>query len=68
MGLTLVIPPRRQRQLSRGFLVTNISYPIVPKGKDEIRVQISASHTKKDIDEFIEAIGEAAKDCGVIAK
>lgn len=40
----------------KGFLVTNISYPIVPKGADEIRVQISAAHTKADIDEFVDAL------------
>lgn len=37
-----------------GFLVTNINYPVVPKGKDEIRVQISATHTKEDIELFVE--------------
>ena len=36
-----------------GFLITNINYPIVPQGRDEIRVQISATHTKDDIDKFI---------------
>ena len=40
----------------KGILVTNISYPIVPKGKDEIRVQLNALHTKNDIDEFFEAL------------
>ncbi len=40
----------------KGFLVTNISYPLVPKGKDEIRVQLSAAHSRKDIDEFISAL------------
>lgn len=37
------------------ILVTNISYPVVPKGRDEIRVQISATHTKADIDELVKA-------------
>lgn len=37
-----------------GVLVTNISYPVVPKGRDEIRVQTSAVHTKEDIDYLIE--------------
>lgn len=37
------------------ILVTNISFPVVPKGRDEIRVQISAVHTKKDIDELVKA-------------
>lgn len=50
----------------KGFIVTNISYPIVAKGQDEIRVQLSAAHTKKDIDEFIEAISVAGKELGLI--
>lgn len=44
---------------TEGILVTNISYPVVPKGKDEIRVQISATHTKKDIDTLIEVFKKA---------
>lgn len=51
---------------NKGVLVTNISYPIVPKGKDEIRVQISAAHTKKDLDEFIEKITFSGKKSGII--
>jgi glycine C-acetyltransferase len=43
---------------SEGFLVTNISYPVVPKGRDEIRVQISASHTKDDIDRIVQAFAK----------
>lgn len=38
---------------SKNILVTNISYPVVPKGRDEIRVQISAAHTKKEIDYLV---------------
>ena len=38
----------------RGILVTNINYPVVPKGRDEIRVQISAAHTKEDLTVFVE--------------
>ncbi len=42
----------------KNIIVTNISYPVVPKGRDEIRVQISAVHTKKDIDQLVEAFRE----------
>ncbi|EKE13814.1 MAG: hypothetical protein ACD_12C00806G0004 [uncultured bacterium] len=42
----------------KNIIVTNISYPVVPKGRDEIRVQISAVHTKKDIDELVKAFEE----------
>ena len=38
----------------KGILVTNINYPVVPKGRDEIRVQISAAHTQDDISAFVD--------------
>lgn len=38
-----------------GFLVTNINFPVVPKGKDEIRVQLSAAHERSDLEAFVEA-------------
>ena len=42
----------------QGILVTPINYPVVPKGKDEIRVQLSALHGKNEIATFInEAVG-----------
>lgn len=40
----------------KGFLVTNISYPIVPKGRDEIRVQISAAHEEQEIHSLVEGM------------
>lgn len=39
----------------QGILVTNINYPVVPKGKDELRVQISAAHTAQDLEAFLAA-------------
>lgn len=49
-----------------GYLVTNINYPVVPRGKDEIRVQISAAQSKKEIEEFVEKATRAAKKVGVL--
>jgi len=51
----------------KGFLITNINYPVVPKGRDEIRVQLSASHTKKDIDSFIASLYEVAKKLEIVS-
>ncbi len=48
---------------NQGFLVTNINYPVVPPGRDEIRVQISAAHNFGEIDEFVKALA-AARDRG----
>jgi glycine C-acetyltransferase len=38
------------RLLEQGIYVIAFSYPVVPKGKARIRVQISAAHTKEDLD------------------
>jgi glycine C-acetyltransferase len=43
-----------------GILVTTISYPVVPAGKDEIRVQISAAHETSDVEYLVEKF-EAAR-------
>ena len=40
----------------RHILVTGISYPVVPRGEDEIRFQVSADHTAHDIDEVLAAL------------
>ena len=47
-----------KKLFKRNIIVTNISFPVVPKGRDEIRVQISAVHTKKDIDLLVKAFEE----------
>ncbi len=40
----------------RGILATGLNYPVVPKGDESIRFQISADHTAEDIDEVLRAI------------
>ncbi len=37
----------------QGVLVTGLSYPVVPRGQEEIRFQVSADHTEADIDEVL---------------
>jgi len=44
-----------KKLFKKNIIVTNISFPVVPKGRDEIRVQISAVHTKGDIDQLVKA-------------
>lgn len=39
-----------------GILATGLAYPVVPRGEDEIRFQISADHTGDDIDEVLAAL------------
>lgn len=49
------------RMLEHGVYVTAFSYPVVPKEKARIRVQLSAAHTSEDIDRAVAAF-VAARD------
>ncbi|XP_035875496.1 2-amino-3-ketobutyrate coenzyme A ligase, mitochondrial isoform X2 [Phyllostomus discolor] len=52
--------------LKRGIFVIGFSYPVVPKGKARIRVQISAVHSKEDIDRCVEAFVEVGRLHGAL--
>ena len=54
------------RMLEEGIYVTAFSYPVVPKGKDRIRVQISAGHSIAQIDKAIAAFIKVGKELNVI--
>ena len=50
-----------------GIYVIGFSYPVVPKGKARIRVQISAAHTSEDIEKCINAFKKIGKKLNVIS-
>ena len=54
-----------KRMLEKGVYVVAFCYPVVPKGKDRIRTQISAGHTREDIDLAVRAFGEVKKEMGL---
>ena len=54
------------RLLDEGIYVIGFSFPVVPRGKARIRVQISAAHTETHIDKAISAFAKVASDLGVI--
>jgi glycine C-acetyltransferase len=41
---------------ARGVLATGLAYPVVPRGAEEIRFQLSAEHTAADVDEALAAL------------
>jgi glycine C-acetyltransferase len=45
--------------LAKGVYVVAFSYPVVPKGQARIRVQISASHSREDIEFALQKFAEA---------
>ena len=53
------------RMLKKGVYVVAFCYPVVPKGKDRIRTQISAGHTKEDIDFAVKCFGEVKQEMGL---
>lgn len=53
--------------LEEGIYVIGFFYPVVPKGKARIRVQISAGHEKEHIEKAVEAFTKVGKSLGVIS-
>ena len=54
-----------KRMLDKGVYVVAFCYPVVPRGKDRIRTQISAGHTKEDLDFAIRCFGEVKAEMGL---
>ncbi len=52
--------------LSEGVFVSGIVYPTVPLGRGRLRVMISASHTKKDLDFALQAFSKVGKRLNII--
>lgn len=51
--------------LEKGVYVIPFSFPVVPKGKARIRTQVSAAHSKADLDFAVEKFAEAKEELGI---
>jgi glycine C-acetyltransferase len=51
--------------LAKGVYVIGFSYPVVPKGKARIRVQLSAAHTREDLELALGAFQETKQEMGL---
>lgn len=54
------------RLLELGIYVIGFAYPVVPMGKARIRTQVSAAHTREDLDRSLSAFEAVGKEMGVI--
>lgn len=54
-----------EKLLEKGVYVIPFSFPVVPKGKARIRTQVSAAHSKEDLDFAIEKFAEAKDELGI---
>ena len=52
--------------LKEGIYVIGFVYPVVGKGKARIRVQLSAAHTKENIDKAVAAFIKVGKEIGIL--
>ena len=50
----------------RGIFVVSFSFPVVPRGQARIRVQISAAHTREQLDTVLAAFEESGREQGLI--
>ncbi len=51
--------------LTHGVYVIGFSYPVVPQGKARIRTQISAAHTREDLERAVQAFAAVKRELGI---
>ncbi len=66
LGDAKVAGEMADRLLKHGIYVISFSYPVVPKDQARIRTQISAAHSKEDIDKAVEAFSIVGREMEVI--
>lgn len=54
------------KMLDYGIYVIGFTYPVVPKNRARVRVQISAAHSEKDIHQAVEAFRSVGSEIGVL--
>jgi glycine C-acetyltransferase len=55
-----------RRLLDEGVYVTGFFFPVVPKGQARIRTQMSAAHSREDLDHAVAAFEKVGRALGVI--
>ena len=52
--------------LDEGIFVTGFGFPVVPQGQARVRCQLSADHTRSDLDQAVEAFKKVGRKLGII--
>jgi len=65
LGDAMLAQKMAARLLEKGVYVIGFSYPVVPKGKARIRTQISAAHSKEDLEFAIKTFAEVKEEFGM---
>ena len=65
LGDAVLAQKMAAKMLEKGVYVVGFFYPVVPKGKARIRTQISAAHSRKDLDYAIRMFKEVKDELGI---
>jgi glycine C-acetyltransferase len=66
VGETALAIKVSEMMLDRGVFVTGFGFPVVPKGEARVRCQVSAAHSKDDLDAVIAAFKDVGKLVGLL--
>lgn len=62
LGDAKIASAMAERLLERGIYVIGFSFPVVPEGKARIRTQVSAAHSREDLEFAAKCFGEVASE------
>jgi glycine C-acetyltransferase len=65
LGEAKIAAEMAERMLARGVYVVAFSYPVVPQGKARIRTQMSAAHSREDLEFAVEAFSQTKREMGL---
>lgn len=65
LGDAVLAQTMAAKMLEKGVYVVGFFFPVVPKGTARIRVQISAAHSKQDLDFAVEKFSEVKKEMNI---
>lgn len=66
LGEAAIAQDMSRELLNEGVYIKGLWYPVVPKGEARLRAQISAAHTRNDLDRALDAFSKVGKRLGVI--
>jgi glycine C-acetyltransferase len=67
LGEAAVAQDMSRELLGEGVYIKGLWYPVVPKGEARLRAQISAAHTRDDLDRALAAFQKVGRRLGVIS-
>ena len=66
VGETALAIQVSEMMLQEGVFVTGFGFPVVPKGEARVRCQVSATHTREDLDAVVEAFKRVGRKVGLL--